>query len=958
MMLTGRRACVRCGVALAVCCVAADAFGDAAGAAEPEATEGVGVGRSVLCGKWAFAYTPKALEKPPTESAFLAEMPVPGCWDDHVNQGRARSLWPEACFNPVPDLTYPMDRKPPDAALPYLLGVGWYRRPLEVPSDWRGKQITLHVGRVVMRARVFVNGKAMHTHVGHSTTWEVSLEEHLRYGKPNELIIAVDNTDTSRLGCIIRGYKGRSGGIYGPVSISVAGSARIEDLYVYEGESGKLRWRVELEGQLPDDARLTWCVTEPGNGRALGGGHVSPEGHVVEWRSSTFDLRRWSDVDPVLYDVRVTLQAGDALLDACRQPFGLRRVRTDGYRILLNGTPTYFHGICECSYYPKTCTPPTDVAWYRRHLETMKAAGFNWVRFHTSVPLEPYLQAADEVGMLIQVEPPRGYAREQWRDILRFCRNHPSVVIYCCGNEEVLDEEKIAFLEQCREEQRRHAPNALFNPQEALRGIEYGSAKQMGEGVVAKPFRHNPSRLAKLKAFSDVFGQYAQGTLSYRTLAGDPRVLDDRLRLYERPCLTHEVGIIGCFLDVSLEQRYRGTRIGPGLFANIRENLKAAGLLARAKTYYENSCAWQRLLMKDVIETTRLTSRITGYDLLGANDPHWHRNGYGCGMLNEFDELKPGDSLEHIGGYNARSVVLIEKRRRRNLAMGERFVTPVHVSWFEARPLETGRLTWRLLGSDGSALRTGAAAVSRVACGHVGRIAEIAFDAPVSSGPRRVILEVCLEATGVSLVNRWPFWLFPSAEAKAREGVRVVSSLDASAAAGLLRGDRVVLLGHKPLPARGTSFQMAIAGRPEGNLATVIEDHPLMRRFPHDGFCSWQFAPMLNGGAAVQFNAMPELFDPIVEVVNTYKRIRKQAGVFEWRVGKGRLLVCSLKLPRSDPGAEYLRACLRDYAASDAFRPGTRVSAERFARLTKLPVAGPQAPPKTDEAGDPRVQKR
>ena len=77
---------------------------------------------------------------------------------------------------------------------------------------------------------------------------------------------------------------------------------------------------------------------------------------------------------------------------------------------------------------------------------------------------------------------------------------------------------------------------------------------------------------------------------------------------------------------------------------------------------------------------------------------------------------------------------------------------------------------------------------------------------------------------------------------------------------------------------------------------------------------------MLVGGAAVQLDAVPEAFDPILEVVNSYKTISKQAAVFEWRVGKGRLLVCSLNLPGSDPAAAYFRGCLLTDAAGEQFR--------------------------------------
>ena len=116
-----------------------------------------------------------------------------------------------------------------------------------------------------MEAWVYVNGKMVHHHLGHSVPWEVVLSPHLEYGKPNELVIAVDNRRKDRLGCIIRGWKGRSGGIFGPVSLKVSGQARIADFYVYP-EEDRLIWRARLEGRLPKGAELYWTVIDPRDG--------------------------------------------------------------------------------------------------------------------------------------------------------------------------------------------------------------------------------------------------------------------------------------------------------------------------------------------------------------------------------------------------------------------------------------------------------------------------------------------------------------------------------------------------------------------------------------------------------------------------------------------------------------------------------------------------------------------
>lgn len=128
----------------------------------------------------------------------------------------------------------------------------------------------------------------------------------------------------------------------------------------------------------------------------------------------------------------------------------------------------------------------------------------------------------------------------------------------------------------------------------------------------------------------------------------------------------------------------------------------------------------------------------------------------------------------------------------------------------------------------------------------------------------------------------------------------------------------------------------------------VRNDHS----FPHEGFCDWQFSEMLAGAAAVQFNALPEAFDPILEVASSYKQLRRQAVVFEWRVGEGRLLVCSLNLPKDDPAAAFFRQLLMTYAAGPQFQPRTQVTPEQLDQFVKLAATTAKPDAQTDKAFD------
>jgi hypothetical protein len=74
-------------------------------------------------------------------------------------------------------------------------------------------------------------------------------------------------------------------------------------------------------------------------------------------------------------------------------------------------------------------------------------------------------------------------------------------------------------------------------------------------------------------------------------------------------------------------------------------------------------------------------------------------------------------------------------------------------------------------------------------------------------------------------------------------------------------------------------------------------------------------------------------FNPIVEIVSSYKLIRKQSSLFELLIGKGGLLVCTLNLNQSDPGACYLKSHLLNYLASSSFSPDAAIESDRIVNL-------------------------
>ena len=83
----------------------------------------------------------------------------------------------------------------------------------------------------------------------------------------------------------------------------------------------------------------------------------------------------------------------------------------------MNGRPVFLRGTLECSVWPLTGYPPTDVPAWQRIYRIMKSYGLNYIRFHSWCPPEAAFAAADLEGIMIQAEGPQ--ANVQRRDRTR-----------------------------------------------------------------------------------------------------------------------------------------------------------------------------------------------------------------------------------------------------------------------------------------------------------------------------------------------------------------------------------------------------------------------------------------------------------------------------------------------------------------------------------------------------------
>ena len=868
-----------------------------------------------LNGAWEMNYSEEKYtsERLPVFKGHLIENAVPGYWEDMTDRFAKKEFYRMLRINPEHGMwQYPITCYCPDMALPNIMGNFFYSRTFLCENI--NMPAVLHFGGVHNAVSVWINGTFLGKHEGYSTAFDVKIPEGLLKDGENTVVLSVSNyrlagfDNQPIVGLTSRAACEYSGGIWGDVELRVYTSP-LREVAVFISDDCKT---VKCAVETVDDAALTWTVSD--GDRVIKRGDGSGD---FEFGSEGLEL--WSPENPKLYTLRVT--CGDATLE---RRFGVRRLTVDGVHLRLNDKPYYLRGVCEHCYYPETVNPTHDVAFYRNVVKKLKELGFNYIRCHTYVPAEEYMQAADELGILMHVESPTNTTIEEWKLIVENCRRHTSTVIYCCGNERQITDACLEHLRLCANEVHEKT-DSLFSPMSALRGFEYAFSQEedkMGE-VVKEPMAHNPRRFALAKDFCDLYNSYTLGHHSYFSMSCDVENVDSWSDIYGKPRLSHEICIDGTYTDLSLKDRYKGTRIGKysDMLESLERHLEERGLLKKAPLYFKNSSEWQRRVRKYCFETVRRGENIAGYDFLGPIDTHWHTFGYDVGMMNEFYELKPGESIRNVRMYNSDTVLLTDLGRRSNFASGDQLSCGILASCFGVNELKDANLTIRLT-LNGQVIERRGIVIDRIEGGKNTKLFDFEATLPEVEKPSEMKLFATLDAGTVYAENEWELYLYPRVESFDAKDATVVTGISESELADAMEeGKKVVLLGAAPFPSNQLSFRIALAGRAEGNLATVIADHPIFRDLPHGGFCGWQFESLMEGGRAVVVDSDLVPYEPVVEIASSHKNAIKQAALFEFNMLNGKFLACSFRFSEEDPAARWLKKQIFDYVNGEGFEP-------------------------------------
>jgi hypothetical protein len=336
-------------------------------------------------------------------------------------------------------------------------GTAWYRKEYSTPMNIGDKHVIRGFDGVQTQMELWVNGTRVGEHVYGYTPFQFDITPALHdAGESNAITVKTVNSGENS-----RWFAGA--GIYRPVTLSMLNPVAIAPWGVHvttpavSAERATVDIEVEVYNSVDSDLELSGeiRISSPGEDQVIIMADVVTALAGSKARlNATGTIRQpalWTIDQPNLYSAEVILKADGKELDSYTTSFGIRSIAySAGKGFLLNGVGLLMKGACMHHDNGLLGAAAFADAEYRR-VKRMKENGYNAIRTSHNPPSEAFLNACDEIGVVVideafdQWEKPKrpndysNYFR-QWhiRDVQAMVyrdRNHPSVVMWSFGNE-------------------------------------------------------------------------------------------------------------------------------------------------------------------------------------------------------------------------------------------------------------------------------------------------------------------------------------------------------------------------------------------------------------------------------------------------------------------------------------------------------------------------------------------
>jgi len=820
----------------------------------------------------------------------------------------------------------------------HFLGVAWYQKEVNIPKNWKGKRIVLHLERAHIETRVWVNDKEVGLQNSLVAPHNYDLSKYLVPGK-QRISIRIDNQIKKiNVGpdshSITDHTQGNWNGIIGKMQLESASPVYIDDVQIYpDVKNRKARVKITVNNHSPNNFNGKIAVSAKSfNSQASDKTQeITSNIAVTKLGENTIELElpfgngmlTWDEFDPALYHLEVKLVSKGTIASKKVQ-FGMREFKINGNQFLINGNPVFLRGTVHNCEFPLTGYPTTTVEAWEKILQKIKSYGLNHVRFHSWCPPEAAFIAADKVGLYLQPEGPswpnhgpkiglgQPIDKFLYDETLRMAKeygNYASFTMLSAGNEpagnqvEYLNE----FVDFWKAKDNRRVytgmsvggswpvvPNAEYQSRGGVRGLEW---KKMPETET----------------------DFSAGIAPFKV-----------------PFVAHEIGQYCVFPNFEEIQKYTGVYRAKN-FEMFRQDLEDHHMGNQSKDFLNASGKLQVLCYKSEIEKMLRTPGYGGFQALGLQDFPGQGTAL-VGVLDAFFHEKGYVTSQEYSRF-CNATVPLAKISKFVYTNAETFKAEIVLFHSGKKPLDNAVISWTIQNEKGITLASGNFDPKTFENANGLFVGNLAFSLAEIKEASKLKLEV--KVNGTAFANDWDFWVYPDKKVEVSPSIYYTTVLDDKAKEVLNNGGKVFLnasgkvvkgkeveMHYLPVFWNTSWFKM----RPPHVTGMLIQDKsPAFANFPTSFHSDLQWWEIQNRSQVMNLEDFPVDFRPLIQPIDTWFMNRRLALVFEAQVGKGKIIVSSANLSNdleNKPAAKQLFLSLQKYMDSDAFNPKNSLSFE------------------------------
>ena len=855
-------------------------------------------------------------------------------------------------------------------------GMAWYQKVVNIPDNWNGQYVRLMMERT-KPTQVWVDNNLIGTNNDILTAQYYNLSSHLTPGM-HTLTILVNNDNSSVPDGVTGSHawtehtQSNWNGIIGKFCLEAYDPVHIETVQVYPDIIlKKVTVRVTIANPSVVTNNMKLIIKADAWNSNLKHDVPSKSFPVtLKKGENTIELTYsigiktllWSEFNPALYKLTLTLK-GRKVLDNAILDFGMRKFSTQGTQFTINDTKTFLRGKHDACVFPLTGHPPMDVEGWQKVFRIAKSYNINFYRFHSWTPPLAAFEAADIEGIYLQPELPfwggfstnrnsplNAFMIKEGDHILETYGNHASFVMFALGNElsgdfDVMKE----ILNHFRSVDNRHlmayGSNNYLGFRGQAAGEDYYAACRVGKDrdTTYKTHIRGSFSFADANDGGYINGRYPSTNLNYSGAISKCTV----------PAVGTEVGQYQIYPNYDEIKKYTGV-MKPWNFEVFRERLKENNLSDQANDFFRASGALSAICYKADIEMALRTPGFGGFHLLDLQDFPGQGTAL-VGLLDAFMESKGIITPEEFSQFCNRVVPLVEMKKY-CWSNNEQFMGKVEVANYSETPLKAQLVKWELKNKRGEIIYQNET-VSDIPQGGLTTIGSLNIDLLKFSKPEKLTLSIYLERT--KFENSYPVWVYPAnVETKVPDNILVSRKLDRVTLSKLAEGGMVLFFPDfndvKDLSVGGLftpdywNWRM-FKGISESNKKPVSPgtmsiltnpELPLFSNFPTEFHTNWQWWPIVKNSRPFILDNAPKDYRPLVQVVDNIERNHKLGLIFEFSVGKGKLLVCmsDLKAIQNRPEGRQLYSSILTYMSSGNFNPAQVLNQEELISLFKTKI--------------------